>query len=474
MVPSLSGRPRTAEEAEKDGSGSPQGGFEEAVAEAYAAGLEVGFAGMFAGEARRRVALPGYPFQRRRYWVDSGRRRQGGGTGHPLLGERRESARGETTFDRELYATEPEWLWDHRVFGQVVAPGAMYGAMALMAAPLCAGPEHAGKVTLTDMRFHVPLVLPEGVEKGAEPGRTVQMVLGAEDGSKQRSVEVYSRGEDSGGWTLHAEARVGLEAAPSQAGTDPDALVERLSEHDVAAAYRSFAAAGGELGPSFRVVQSLWSGSGEVVGEVSLSAELSESGVSVHPVVLDGCFQVLIQAMKERTEDAGEGEAASLYLPFGWERLWVNGALPERVTCHARLREGGGEAGAGSSGPAAEVMAADLWLYGEGGVEVGGVSGLVLKRATRAALLGMGAGGGVGARSGLAAGPGGVGGTRGGGSGAAGGGGGREVRRGRGDGGGLGGTRVGGGAGLGRRPGAADGFCRRSGGRDGDGAWVER
>ena len=47
----------------------PCAGFAAAVAGAYEAGLAVSFAGLFSGEARRRVSLPGYPFQRRRHWV---------------------------------------------------------------------------------------------------------------------------------------------------------------------------------------------------------------------------------------------------------------------------------------------------------------------------------------------------------------------------------------------------------------------
>lgn len=45
-------------------------GFVSAVARAYEAGLNIAFPGLFAGELRRRVSLPGYPFQRRRHWVD--------------------------------------------------------------------------------------------------------------------------------------------------------------------------------------------------------------------------------------------------------------------------------------------------------------------------------------------------------------------------------------------------------------------
>ena len=51
---------------------APRGefGFPEAVAAAYEAGLPVSFAGLFAGEARRRLSLPGYPFERRSYWIE--------------------------------------------------------------------------------------------------------------------------------------------------------------------------------------------------------------------------------------------------------------------------------------------------------------------------------------------------------------------------------------------------------------------
>ena len=45
-----------------------------AVAQAYEAGLNVAFTGPFAGERRSRVAIPGYPFQRRRYWLEPARR----------------------------------------------------------------------------------------------------------------------------------------------------------------------------------------------------------------------------------------------------------------------------------------------------------------------------------------------------------------------------------------------------------------
>ena len=55
--------------AEQDAVAGSGVGFVEAVAGAYEAGLTVSFAGLFAGETRRRIALPDYPFERRRHWI---------------------------------------------------------------------------------------------------------------------------------------------------------------------------------------------------------------------------------------------------------------------------------------------------------------------------------------------------------------------------------------------------------------------
>ena len=56
---------------------APDRDFLEAVAFAYEAGLALSFAGLFAGETRRRTALPDYPFERRRHWIAT-RERQAG------------------------------------------------------------------------------------------------------------------------------------------------------------------------------------------------------------------------------------------------------------------------------------------------------------------------------------------------------------------------------------------------------------
>ncbi len=57
--------PRSSRDDRADGSEE----FAKAVASAYEAGAPVNFRALFAGEERRRIAIPGYPFQRRSLWV---------------------------------------------------------------------------------------------------------------------------------------------------------------------------------------------------------------------------------------------------------------------------------------------------------------------------------------------------------------------------------------------------------------------
>ena len=334
--------------------GGASGAFAAAVGSAYEAGVEIAFAGLFTGEERRRVSLPTYPFQRERYWVRGPQRRRAGG--HPLLGVRRDGRDGEVSFETELAAEDPAWLGDHRVFGEVVAPAALYAAQALEAL------REAGRgpgMALGEMQIHRPLVL-------SSEGRTVQVVLDGEN-----RWEVVSR-EGSGGtiWDLHAEGRTG--SGGGEPGLDIAALRKRLSPVEVAAAYRRFVAGGIEYGAAFRALAGLWSAPGEALGEVSLPPEAEAGGLMAHPALLDGCFQVVYGA-------SGGEEDLGGWLPIGWERLWLGGALPERLVCHVRLGKVSGE-----------VRKAELGFYGPSGEALGGVTGFTLKRANRAALLGSG------------------------------------------------------------------------------------
>ena len=328
-------------------------GFAEAVSGAYEAGLGVSFAGLFAGERRRRVSLPTYPFQRERHWMRTPRRRPAAGL--PLLGVRRDGPEGETSFETDLYADDPGWLSGHRVFGEVVAPGALYAAQALAA--LRETRREPG-AALVDVQIQRPLML------SGEEARTVQVVLEPEDRWR-----VVSREGDGSAWDLHAEGRVAA-ASPAGAELDVETLRGGLAEEAPEAVYRWLAAQEIVHEGAFRSLTRLWTGPREALGEVQLPPGAAREGLAAHPALLDGCFQVL----------AGIGELSGrsgAWLPFGWERLWLGGPLPPRLLCHARIRQ-----------PQGELRKADLDLYGMRGEALGGVVGFTARRASRASLPG--------------------------------------------------------------------------------------
>ena len=370
-------RPATGEEQPAPGSG---GGFVEAVAAAYEAGLPVRFEGLFAGESRSRIALPGYPFQRERYWVEAPRRRRSA-TGHPLLGVRHDSASGVISFDTDLFPSDPAWLSDHRVFDRLVAPGALYGAMAIAA---CTA-ETPGPAVVEDFQMRSALVFrgEKGAAEGsAEDGRRVQVLLDSSGEDDSRRVRILSRGADDAEWTLHAEGRVstspGSALPPATESLDPARLKADLAPVELAAYYRAKSEVGIDLGPSFRTLKALWCRPGEALGEITLPDSVGPSELGVHPLLLDGCFQVMGAARGP----AGSDEEDT-YLPFGWDRLTLPDRLPDRLLCHVRMK---GEASSGNAGPP-EVMTADIALCDIDGTPIGALGGYTVKRATRSALL---------------------------------------------------------------------------------------
>ena len=369
-------RPATGEQLPAPGSG---GGFVEAAAAAYEAGLPLRFNGLFAAEARCRIALPGYPFQRERYWVEAPRRRRLS-AGHPLLGERHDSASGEISYDTEIFPSDPNWLGDHRVMNRLVVPGALFGTMAASA---CSA-ENPGSAVVEDFQILNALILTDedSTETSEEQGCHLQLLLDTADEKESRRVRILSRNTTDEEWTLHAEGQIptGMESKlpPTNGLLDFTQLKSDLTPTNLAAYYRDKADVGIDLGPSFRTLKALWARPGEALGEICLPNSADRSELAYHPLVLDGCFQVMGAA--RGTVEFGQG---GTYLPFSWERLELPERLPDQLLCHVCMR--GEPYGADDELP--EVMTADINLYDLGGSHIGMLNGYAVKKATQSALL---------------------------------------------------------------------------------------
>ena len=82
-----------------DAPGGATAAWVAALGRAWEVGAVDSLAGLFGGEARQRIAVPAYPFQRARHWVAAARRLPGPGE-HALLGRRTDLAGGAGGADR--------------------------------------------------------------------------------------------------------------------------------------------------------------------------------------------------------------------------------------------------------------------------------------------------------------------------------------------------------------------------------------
>ncbi|WP_107062832.1 type I polyketide synthase [Streptomyces hygroscopicus] len=312
------------------------------LAEAHTHGVAVTWAEAFTGSGARRVPLPTYAFQRRRYWLDA---TDGAAdvasagletAGHPLLGAAvaLAGADGAVVLTGRLSLRTHPWLADHAIGGSALLPGTAFLELALRAG------EEAGCEVLAELTLHAPLALPE---TGAVQ---LQLVVGAADDGR-RTVRAYARPERAGrsvasgeqpddGWTLHASGVLTTEGAGVETGFDlaqwPPAGAEPVLAEDAAEeVYERLAGHGYAYGPAFRGLRAVWRQGRDLYAEVALDPGTAEQAgrFGVHPALLDASLHVLTVNALEQA-DAGSGQAL---LPFVWSgvRLHAVGASALRV-----------------------------------------------------------------------------------------------------------------------------------------------
>jgi acyl transferase domain-containing protein/acyl carrier protein/phospholipid N-methyltransferase len=345
----------------------------DALASLYLAGAQLDWRGVEHGHARRIVELPTYPFQRERFWFQARRPAvapaRGRATGHPILGTRLRSAASEVIFESHVSADAPGFVRQHRVQERVVMPATAYLDTLLVAATELMGTD---RVCVEQVTVHEAMLLPDD---GAS--RSVQLVCApARDGVVPVTLSSVADNDGPGfdgsdAWVSHVTAS--LRGGILQASAGPS-LAEVRGKCSKAIAidafYAGFERRGLDFGTGFRTLRQLQVSGAEALGEVVLARELARDAAAyrMHPVLLDGCLQVLAAAIGDEADE-------SLYLPIGIGRYLLHGKPGTRCWSHAAVQGGGHES-----------KRADIRVFGEDGALLAELSDVQLKRVSRDAL----------------------------------------------------------------------------------------
>nr|AAF62883.1 epoD [Sorangium cellulosum] len=331
----------------------------------YAWGGALDWKGVFPDGARR-VALPMYPWQRERHWMDLTPRSAApaGIAGRwPLAGVGLCMPGAVLHHVLSIGPRHQPFLGDHLVFGKVVVPGAFHVAVILSIAAE-RWPERA--IELTGVEFLKAIAM--------EPDQEVELhaVLTPEAAGDGYLFELATLAapETERRWTTHARGRVqptdGAPGALPRLEVLEDRAIQPL---DFAGFLDRLSAVRIGWGPLWR-----WLQDGRVGDEASLATLVptypnAHDVAPLHPILLDNGFAVSLLATRSEPEDDGTPP-----LPFAVERVRWWRAPVGRVRC-------GGVPRSQAFGVSSFV------LVDETGEVVAEVEGFVCRRAPREVFL---------------------------------------------------------------------------------------
>ena len=325
----------------------------QAVGQLHVHGATPDFEAIYRDQPVRRVVLPTYPFQRRRFWGPDKPRAFHAEfhTAHPLLGSKVALAgvTGETRYESFIEPDSPPWLPDHEVMGHVVMPGAAYVEMALAA---------AGIAPVTEINFEQPL---------RPTSRTALQTIVQTGDDNEKTIEIYSAPAGDSNWTRNFTAKLSGMSERKSETVDLDKLAaacpETAAPEDF---YRKMQELGLNYGAKFQTIESIRYSEQEVVTHLKTQGDIR--GFTIPPTLLDGALHSLAVGLLRDDDE-------HLYLPVGIGRVDVFQPIESDAWCHARWKDSAGQ-----------VRTADITLLTDAGQVVAQIEDLRVQQISRAAL----------------------------------------------------------------------------------------
>ena len=282
----------------------------------YLAGQKIDWTAVHADFSWRRIALPTYPFQRNRHWIDdranhAQRLADSIEQFHPLVGRPVRATAEDLGYEARYGVQHASYLADHRVAGTVILP-----TTAELEAATVVGRMYFGtpRVSFDDAMHHQAMPFADG------ENRIVRVLLTPLK-SDRASFRLVSAAENSDVWVTHMTGTLRKAEVASGSSFSMTQVRDRCGHMlPVADWYERLARFGLEYGSAFRGVRELYTGQHEALTRVRLPDGLSNEQYVLHPAFLDAClhaYPLVIEGADAQRN--AEGRDRRSYLPVSLE-----------------------------------------------------------------------------------------------------------------------------------------------------------
>jgi myxalamid-type polyketide synthase MxaB len=284
----------------------------ETLSRTYVAGIDVRWDNFYRDLPKRRVVLPTYPFERKRFWIDrpdpvSGQSHRSAKQDAPpakrslLRSIMRSPLLKETIFETELCVVNDPGLADYRFLNAPLVPPAHHLAMACAAARQLAGDV---PFTLHDVQFSRPLSLSEN------RSTSLQLVFSPRDQNHWRFELVALSSEVSqsqAGYTVAAEGFLTagrINRGRHNGNAESTATVRGRCPRTLGADdfYRLLRESQLHLSPQFRVIDVVHVGAQEVLCRLRNPSQQESAVDPISTVLLDSCLQAMIAVLPSESK----------------------------------------------------------------------------------------------------------------------------------------------------------------------------
>jgi len=344
------------------------------LGELYRRGHDIDWDGFYRPTSRRRVSLPTYPFEHRRFWLDNDAvpspQRTASASAN-LAGSRLRSGLPDIQFETTYSLARFEYLNDHRIYGMPVLP-LTFGLTALRDAAR----QHFGtdRAAIANVQYRQAMVLPDVGD------RIVQIILTPVDDATAEFRLMSIGAQPASAWQTHMVGMILSKGTDESVKSTALAIDQVKSRCPTAISteryYGTLNEVGLQYGPSFRAIQELWHGKGEVLAHIDLPAHLMEdNGLGLHPALLDACLHVYPALVEAHGNFEQVPTDARAYLPISLDRFHSMASDARKVWVHAIRRH-----------HQSDSETVDIAIYEEDGSPAAMLEGLSVKQLPPEAL----------------------------------------------------------------------------------------